>query len=108
MLPVLKEETDLQPIERALQRYAWDKVSWTFKIIPDGADKECRIIAEWGSKGPFERYELICNTRDAQKMSTFEWLHFNQQKIISDIIKKFEVKFKDDNGFYVNGVWFPN
>lgn len=101
---------DLIKVDRSelLEQFIWDKVTWTFKIIPQSdGNKEGRIKAEWPGDGLQDGYTRIFNTRDITKMSQWEWITFNQQEMIKDIITKLEVKFKDQNGYYINGIWFP-
>lgn len=75
----------------ALEQQMWDSVTWTFKIKPDGPYKEGRIIAEWpGGNGRLER---IFNTRDARKMTMFEWIAYNQSAMIEDILTRLENKY---------------
>lgn len=94
-------------LEKALESFVWDKVTWTFKVTPqsDGF-KEGRIKAEWPGSSLMDGYTRIFNTRDAKKMTEWEWIAYNQQQMIKDIVVKLEVKYKDTHGVYVNGVWY--
>jgi hypothetical protein len=103
-----KDLSKLTPLERALEQFVWDKVTWTFTIKPDGEFKEGRIRAEWPGSGLADGFTTIFNTRDAEKMTMFEWIQFNQEDHIKNIIKKLEVKYKDANGVYINGVWYAH
>lgn len=75
---------------QALTDYVWQHVAWKFEITPSRGGKEGKITAKWPGHDPYTR---IFNTADIKKMTMFEWIQFNQQQMIKDIMIRLEAQY---------------